>query len=165
MSSVLVSSGNIIPLSLLLEDQNESKFVRAILYAPDGSTITTLTLTHKSNGVYTNNSFPMPVEFNNVYVLYEVFDDSGFSIKSDDLPDLDIVNKDNASSSGVSVVDGTIIGIVDDSTEVVGIVDKDDDDLVGTIDEELVVGTLIEDEPLVGVLDSDEITGTVEGEI
>lgn len=165
MSSPLVGSGNSIPLSLLIEDQNETKFVRATLYAPDGSTITTRTLTHKSNGVYTDNGYPMPVAFSNVYVLYEVFNDAGFTIKSDDLPDLDVVNKDNVARSGVGIVDGTIIGIVDDSEDVVGLVDADEDALVGTIEEEIVIGTLIEDEPLVGVIETDEITGTIEGEV
>lgn len=72
-------TGEDIPLTLQLEDQATGKFVRASVFDPSGSHITSspVNMTHASSGLYTA-TLSMPEE-EYVRIRYEVYDDSGYS--------------------------------------------------------------------------------------
>ena len=75
--------GQIIPIAVLLHDNDTTKFVRASMFDPDGAHIggSPFSLPHKINGEYGIKTVTMPDE-EFVTVQYEVFDDAGFTTKN-----------------------------------------------------------------------------------
>lgn len=76
--------GDILPLRLLLNDGNASKYVRAIVTNDAGLAISgsPFALLSVGSGVYKSNVATMPSGVQFVQALYEVFDDPGFTIPS-----------------------------------------------------------------------------------
>jgi len=97
-------------------------------------------------------------------VTYQVFDNAALTVRSKHYDDIDIVMTIDFGEAS-SVLDGTILGYVDNESEVYGVVDEaepenellgfvETNELVGVVDEDQLVG-LIETETLVGVLEND----------
>lgn len=131
MSSVLVEAGAMMPLQIVLEDQSAIKFPRATLIDPNGVTLTTRSMAYAGSGVYFDIGYPMPAAHDNVFVLYEVFEDVGYTTPSQYYPDLVTYNKDKGISEiteaikGAVTVQGDVAAMVDDDTDMT-LVSQDD---------------------------------------
>jgi len=168
MSSVLIETGELIPLSLVLDDGDETKFPRASLYAPNGGLITRLALVHQERGVYIDYSYPMPASFDNVSVLYEVFEDAGFTTAAKYYLDLVTLNKDKGSSEVVIALNAAIATKSqlkatldnDDNSSLVASDDKGASTPADNISAKLGEDTLksvASDTPLVATVDEDNL--------
>lgn len=150
MSSVLIQEGELIPLSLVLDDKNELMFPRASLYAPNGNLIVRLPLVHKDRGVYTDYSYPMPVTHDNISVLYEVFTDSGFTKEAQYWPDLVVLNKDKGTSAVVVALNAAIAS----NSQFKASVDSDDGSVIVASDDP---GASVASESIKASTDSDDL--------
>lgn len=75
--------GEVIPLSFQLLDQDASKFCRAVLSNPAGTTFATVSMVNLGGGKYTNDTVLMPNE-DYVECQYQPFNDAGFTIPDPD---------------------------------------------------------------------------------
>lgn len=82
MSSIITQSGEAVPLALILEDGNTSKFPQAKVYDAVGSAVpvSTVDLTHLTLGYY-YASYVVP-SASKFTVVYTVFDDVGRTVIS-----------------------------------------------------------------------------------
>ena len=82
MSGTLVRVGENLPVSLLLFDGATGKFPQVTLYKEDGTALSTSSLVHRANGLYTLSvSVVMP---NEAFVIgvFITYDDAGHTIES-----------------------------------------------------------------------------------
>lgn len=156
--SLHVLVGNNIFLSAALDDQIEDKFIRASLFKPDGTILTERTLTHKSRGLYTDNGYQMPSAYENLTVLYEAYDDAGFTTISDYGVETEIINK-KTNPVIQNSADQNIVGFIDDD-DLVGTIENEEV-LIGSIDQDDLVGK-IDDVDLVGNIEDNELTGFID---
>ena len=159
MGMVRQKLGEILGLSLQAFDGKTTLFPQAVLQNSAGGVLATLDLSHTVNGLYINRSFSMP---NNAHTtaVYKVYTDSGHNNLDpayQEMIDVFVLE----SESGVLVIDGTLIGIVDDSDVLVGIVDDEQAEFIGVVDDAALIGVLDQDEILVGIVNNDAIIGTI----
>lgn len=140
-----IKVGDPIPLRLKLSDKENGLYVRAKVQDSTGTAISgsPFTLTHDSVGFYKNISVAMP-DVPWVGVVYEVFTDSGFSTPSN-YADVDEVFARESQASFTLDVSDTI---------------------VGTVTEDAILGTVLNDEIIIGEVESTNplVTGTIETE-
>ena len=95
-----LASGEDIPLFLTLESKDTGKFVRATIYDADGAQVgAVVSVAHLVDGNYFDDSRTMP-SVANIIVVYDVFDDAGFTTPSTD--DLSINERFDLDSGGGS---------------------------------------------------------------
>ena len=75
MSATVVPQGSIVPLARQLADGATGKFPQAKIYDLAGNLLTTVDLTHRAIGLYTNNAYVMPVK-DSIFAVYVVYDDA-----------------------------------------------------------------------------------------
>jgi hypothetical protein len=143
--------GDTLPLSLQIEDGNDTKFVKAFLYYDNGTPFSTATiaLAHLANGKYVNDSLTMPPgAFKWIDVTYKVFDDAGFTTLSTKYgfgTDAFLQEGQNQSGSGPGGIDTlqTIFGddelILNDNNDSNDLVITDDTIEIVSADDQLVV--------------------------
>jgi hypothetical protein len=167
--STPVKFGQPIPLELNLETApGGTRYVKATVTYPNGSQVpgspATLGLVNAKRFV-NSTDIAMP-DTPHVKAVYEVFDDVSFMTPSADYGDgaerfhLDEVQIVGGGGGSSDMND--IVGVVEDTSVIVGVVDSDDQ-ITGEVSDEVIVGVVSVDE-VTGVVDTDEITGTVEAD-
>lgn len=163
-----------IPLVLQLSDEDTSLYPQVVLKDNTGANIgSPIDLTHRGNGLYSDESFQMPA-FNFITAQFKVYQDAGHTIRSirhiDTLVETysrDIVGEavDSILASmnallaggfigditGFIVDQGVILGIIEDDNQLVGSI-SDNNNLVGIIEEDELLGYVFSDEILVGYI-------------
>lgn len=82
--AIALKSGEDIPLFLALESKDTGKFVRATIYDDAGSQVGSIvSVSHLTDGNYFDDSRTMPSAAN-IIVVYDIFDDAGFTTASSD---------------------------------------------------------------------------------
>ena len=135
-----------IPLAILLEDRDTSKFVRATVRNATGAQISgsPFNVPHLSNGLYFSIAVGMP-NTKNIIVEYDIFDDAGFTIESDHEPDGERFDLDELAS----IIDAMIKA--DLKAEI-----SDLSDLVAQISDTNVIKAVITETDLSSKIDEDE---------
>lgn len=105
MSEQAVVKGNTLPLKAVLSDGETNLYVRATIYAPDLTILTTKNLPHVSNGIYAESTY-LPLVTGLFTVLYVVYDDAGYTTENTDYPRVsDTFFVVNGSVKGVAGLD------------------------------------------------------------
>lgn len=176
--------GDTLALSLQLFDSATDKFVRGTLRDDAGADLgaSPASLTHDSNGNYTNSTVTMPAGTDYVTVTYEVFDDALFTTPSADhgsaidtfdlsIPSSEILDclttiKDALDAlelivNGIAQV-GDVLAVVTDGDPLVATV-SDDQVIARVLDEDTQQSVVATDEPTgLNLSDEDQIISTVE---
>jgi len=156
--------GEILGLSLQAFDGASGIYPQAILRDSGGGLLDTKDLTHIADGLYTDRTFFMP---DNALVTaqYKVYLDASHTELDLNYQDsIDVFVKDVEDGS-TRIVDGTLIGIVDDSDELVGEVDEiQTQPLIGLVESDSIVGVVDEDDLLVGEIADDTLIGIISEE-
>lgn len=167
MAMVRQKVGEVVGLSLQAFDGASDLYPQVTLRNTSGVLLTTLDLAHTGSGLYIVRSFLMP-NISMVTAQYKVYSDAVHTTLDQDYEEsLDVILRDDVASSQ-GIIDGTIIGVVDDSEEVFGVIDTGCNDvlIVGSVEEENLVGVVDPDDPiLVGFVEGDEIIGIVDCEV
>lgn len=97
-------AGQDIPLTLQIDDRNASKYVRARVFNPSQSEISgsPASMAHISQGLYGATLIMPTVEY--VRVVYEVYDDAGFTTSAVDYEWVSEVLEADESTRGGRVV-------------------------------------------------------------
>lgn len=128
----MLKVGDVIPLSLQLDDGTTDKFVRAVVRDASGSPITgsPFSCAHVAGGQYESLTALMPnTAF--VTVQFKVYTDSGFttlSTSNGDAQDIFELNDDRVRG------EDELIGTVEDESPLVGVVDTISP-LIGSVEE------------------------------
>ena len=79
MSSRLLNSGDLLPLSLTLDGGDTDKFPMAWIYDQNNTQLpgSPVVLVHHQFGRYVNNSYVVPAGVTHITALYRIFDDAG----------------------------------------------------------------------------------------
>jgi hypothetical protein len=117
--------GDPMPLCLQLADRLTDKYVQATLRDDEGTTLETVNLSHVSEGLYADFLTPFPNDTVFVTCQYLVYDDSGYTVLSEDEgAALDTFFRDPESGGG-AICDGfdNITGVVESGGAIVGVVE------------------------------------------
>ena len=119
MAMVRQKVGEVLGLSLQAFDGDTGIFPQAVIQNSAGVVLTTVDLAHTVGGLYIDRSFGMP---NNAHTtaVYKVYSDAAHTILDPRYEEtIDVFVLDTAS--GTLIIDGNLVGIVDDAA-LVGIV-------------------------------------------
>lgn len=116
--------GAALPLYLQLFNPDGSKHVRATCLNASNAAIagSPVTLTHVSNGLYSNTALTFPAGTAWVIVQFEVYDDSGFTTPSDGYGIE--VERFDLDTGTIDALGSELVGIVENGGPVVGIVEE-----------------------------------------
>jgi len=79
----MIAPGSIVPLSLQVDDGDNSKFVAVTIRNPQGDLlIEKLSMPSLGGGLYLTSTFRMPIATEFVTAIYQVYEDQGFTIPS-----------------------------------------------------------------------------------
>jgi len=106
--SLSIHPGATMPLSLTVADGATGKYPQAEVYADDGTLLGTYDLTHRGNGLYTNNLQTMPTSHEFVTAVYVVYNDAGHTVESTTHLRASDIFAPDPTVRGTDVVDGTI---------------------------------------------------------
>lgn len=162
MAMVRQKVGELLGLSLQAFDGATTLYPQAILRNSAGALLATLDLAHVGDGLYTNRTYFMP---DNALLTaqYKVYSDAGHTNLDVNYEEsIDVFVKDTSTDTP-GVVDGTLVGILDDEDDLVGSVSigDADEELFGVVDDGDLYG-IIEDADLVGIVDDGDLIGIVE---
>lgn len=149
-----------------IDNGRTDRFVRAFLSSVLGAPIATLDLPHLANGVYGENAYAMP-NADQIFVKYRVYKDALFTILDKQYSEgFDLYEKEVLVP--VQFPDDSVIGIIDSTPEVSGVVTDSevlgvisDTSLSGNVDDDEAVG-VIGDSDVSGSVDEDEVSGTIQ---
>ena len=79
--STPIEAGKIVPISMLLHDNDPNKYVRAFVYDDASTLLTTIDLSNTGGGLYSHDSYQMP-DINYIRVIYRVYSDAGYTTLS-----------------------------------------------------------------------------------
>lgn len=160
--------GDTLPLSFQLHDGAEDKYVRATVVDDTGSALTgsPVSMGHLVAGKYTSDAIVMPAGVKYVEATYDVFNDAGFTVESEEhfsggavfpfeIPDQVIVDKLDQIISILNVLQG-----LDAGKGLVATVKETA--LTAVLEETIKIKAMITDESQTAAIERESLTATVE---
>ena len=162
-SAIEVKLSETVPLHLKLDRDDATKFVRATVTDHLGAAVTgsPFTLSHIDKGMYQSTSLSMPDKLF-IIASYAVFNDSGFTAKSNFRDGVDLFVRRLPIQALVQSTD--LIGFVESDDDIVGEVSSSEDLEGGLMPDETVGGEIISDGDIEGSIIATS-TSNVVGEV